>query len=194
DFDLDGHEDAFVSNGHVVHHPPPPAEVKQLPVLLRNMRQPGQAPQEVRFEDVSARAGPYFRGRYLGRGAALGDLDNRGRFDVVCAPTNEPVAILRNRHDTGHHWLGIKAIGKPYRDAVGARVEVQLAGGEKLLRAVKGGGSYLSSNDRRLLFGLGTRDKIERVTIRWPSGQTQTWGALAVDRYWTLTQGEEQAK
>jgi hypothetical protein len=190
DFDLDGHEDLFVSNGHVVHHPPPPAEVKQLPVLLRNARRPGQRPQEVRFENVSAGAGPYFQARHMGRGAALGDLDNRGRIDLVLTPTNEPAAVLRNRHETGHHWLGVRLVGRPYRDAVGARLELQLEDGEKLVRAVKGGGSYLSSGDRRVLFGLGSRDKVARLTVRWPSGKTQSWDGLGVDRYWTLTEGE----
>src|SRR5262249_10630766 len=75
DFDLDGHEDLFISNGHVVHYPPPPAEVKQRPVLLRNGRRPGDQPHAVGFENVSARAGPYFQARHLGRGCALGDLD-----------------------------------------------------------------------------------------------------------------------
>jgi hypothetical protein len=194
DYDLDSHEDLFISNGHVVHHPPPPAEVKQLPVLLRNARRPGQKPYEVRFENVTAKAGPYFQTRHMGRGAALGDLDNRGRIDIVSIPTNEPAVVLRNRHETGHHWLGVQVVGRPYRDAVGARLDLELADGEKLMRVVKGGGSYLSSGDRRVLFGLGSRDKVARLTIRWPSGKTQSWEGLAVDRYWKLTEGEEAAQ
>src|SRR5262249_31257332 len=166
DFDLDGNEDLFISNGHVVHHPPPPAEVKQLPVLMRNTRRPGQKPQEVRCETVSAEAGPYFRTPHLGRGAAFGDLDNRGRIDIVLTPTNEAAAVLRNRHETGHHWLGVQAVGRPYRDAVGTRLELQLPDGQTLVRVIKGGCSYLSSGDRRVLFGLGARDKIDRLTVR----------------------------
>ena len=107
---------------------------------------------------------------------------------------NEPVVVLRNRHETGHHWLGVQVVGRPYRDAVGARLELQLADGEKLVRVIKGGGSYLSSGDRRVLFGLGPRDKVARLTIRWPSGKTQSWEGLAVDRYWKLTEGEEKAQ
>ncbi len=193
DFDLDGHEDLVISNGHVVHYPPPPADVKQIPVLLRNTRRPDQKKHEVRFENVSPKAGPYFQVRHMGRGIALGDLDNRGRTDVVSNPTNAPVAVLRNQYETDHHWLGIQLIGRPYRDAVGARLELQLADGEKLVRAVKGGGSYLSSGDRRTLFGLGPRTKIDRLTVRWPSGKSQSWEGLAADRYWTLTEGEEKA-
>jgi hypothetical protein len=193
DFDLDGNEDLFVSNGHVVHHPPLPAEVRQKPVLLRNLYQPGEKPYTVRFADVSAQAGPFFQDRHLGRGAAFGDLDNDGRTDIVLTPTNEPVALLRNRHEAGSHWLGIQLVGKPYRDAVGALLTLDV-GSRKLLRAVKGGSSYLSSSDRRILFGLGAEKTVERLTVRWPSGKTQTWDHLSVDRYWRLDEGEPQAR
>jgi hypothetical protein len=188
DFDLDGHEDIFISNGHVVHHPPPPVEVKQPPFLLRNNRQPGDKPHEVRFENVSARAGPYFQLPHLGRGAALGDLDNDGRIDIVLNPMNEPAALLRNRHDCGNHWLGVELVGRPYRDAVGARLELKVDG-QTLLRTIKGGGSYLSSSDRRVVFGLGPRDKVGRLTVRWPSGRIQKWEGLSADRYWKLREG-----
>ena len=194
DFDLDGNEDLFVSNGHVVHFPPPPADVKQIPTLLRNTYQPGQKPHEVRFENVTAKGGPYFHKKQMGRGAAFGDLDNRGRIDIVSNPTNETATVLKNRYETKHHWVGIQLIGKPNRDAVGARLELQLADGQKLVRAIKGGGSYLSSSDRRVLFGLGERDKIGRLTVQWPSGKSQTWDGLAVDRYWKLTEGDEKAQ
>ncbi len=191
DFDLDGHEDLFLSNGHVVHHPAPPAEVLQFPLLLRNARRPGDRPHAVRFDNVTARAGAYFQARHAGRGAALGDLDNDGRIDIVLNPVNESAVVLRNRHDAGHHWLGVALVGRAYHDAVGARVELEV-GGETLVRAVKGGGSYLSSSDRRVIFGLGARDAVGTVKVRWPSGKTQTWDGLAVDRYWTLTEGEEK--
>jgi hypothetical protein len=189
DFDLDGNEDLFISNGHVVKYPPIPAEVKQVPILFRNMRQPGNRPYEVYFKDVSARAGPFFRTKQLGRGVAIGDLDNDGRPDVVLNPMNGPVVLLRNCHETGHHWLGIELVGKPYRDAVGARLTLEV-GGRKLLRTVKGGGSYLSSSDRRVLFGLGSNDKVGRLSVRWPSGKVQSWDNLPVDRYCRLVEGQ----
>jgi hypothetical protein len=192
DFDLDGHEDLFLSNGHVLHYPTPPAEMKQRPLLLRNGCQPGTLPHEVAFVDVSDRAGPYFQTGHLGRGAALGDLDNDGRTDLVLNPMNEPVVLLRNRHESGHHWLGVELIGRPYRDAVGARLELEV-GGRKLVRWIKGGGSYLSSGDRRVIFGLGASDQVDRLTVRWPAGRTQSWEGLAVDRYWKIREGEEQA-
>jgi enediyne biosynthesis protein E4 len=193
DFDLDGNEDLFVSNGHVVYYPDLPAEVKQRPVLLRNERKLDDKPHLVRFTDVSAKAGPYFQTGHLGRGAALGDLDNDGCTDLVLIPANEPVVILHNRHETKHHWLGVELIGKTNRDAVGARVELELRG-QKLLRLVKGGGSYLSAGDRRLIFGLGDAADTGRLTVRWPSGKTQTWEPLAIDRYWKLREGEPNAE
>jgi hypothetical protein len=192
DFDLDGHEDLFISNGHVVHYPPPPTQVKQYPVLLRNGRRQGDKPHDVMFENATAQAGPYFQGRHLGRGVVVGDLDNDGRPDIVLNPMNEPVVLLHNRHETGHHWLGIALVGKHYRDTVGARLELEV-GEQRLVRAVKGGGSYLSSGDRRVIFGLGDQDRPGRLTVRWPSGITQTWETLAADRYWTLMEGEAQA-
>jgi enediyne biosynthesis protein E4 len=191
DFDLDGNEDLFISNGHVVKHPPLPAEVRQAPVLFRNLRRPGDKPYDVSFEDVSRRGGPFFRTRQLGRGLAVGDLDNDGRPDVVLNPMNGPAVLLRNALETGHHWLGAELVGRPYRDAVGARLALE-AGGRTLLRTVKGGGSYLSSGDRRVLFGLGADGKVGRLTARWPSGKVQVWDNLPVDRYWRLVEGKAE--
>jgi hypothetical protein len=193
DFDRDGAEDLFITNGHVVRHPPAPAELRQRPVLLRNLRRQGDPPHRVRFEDVSDRAGPFFRAKHTGRGAALGDLNNDGRTDVVVSHVNEPVAVLQNVVDNGHHWLGVELVGKPHRDAVGARLALEV-GGQKLVRAVKGGGSYLSAGDRRVVFGLGPQAEVGRLTVRWPSGKEQVWEGLAVDRYWRLVEGEKGAQ
>lgn len=193
DFDRDGDEDLFITNGHVVYFPPLPGKVKQRPVLLENLRQPSQKPYEVRFADSSARAGPFFQAEHLGRGMALGDLDNDGKLDLVVSHVDEPVALLQNTLDNGHHWLGVELVGKPYRDAVGARLTLDV-GGQKLIRTIKGGGSYLSANDHRVVFGLGRHEKAGRLTVRWPSGKTQTWEGLAVDRYWRLVEGEEPAQ
>jgi hypothetical protein len=193
DFDLDGNEDLFISNGHVVKYPPPPVEVKQVPILFRNMRKPGDKPYEVWFENVSSRAGPFFRTKHLGRGVAIGDLDNDGRPDLVLNPMNGPVVLLRNCYQTGHHWLGTELVGKDHRDVVGARLELEVAG-RKLVRMVKGGGSYLSASDRRVLFGLATDDKVGRLTVRWPSGPVQSWDNLPVDRYWRLVEGQANAE
>ena len=66
-----------------------------------------------------------------------------------------------------------------YSTTQAARLELQLTDGEELVRAVKGRGGYLSAGDRRVLFGLGVHDRVDRLTVRWPSGRTQTWERLA---------------
>ncbi len=193
DFDRDGAEDLFITNGHVVHYPPAPGEIKQRPILMRNLRKPGDKPHQIRFENVSSAAGPFFQGKYTGRGAAFGDLDNDGKTDLVISHLNEPVVLLRNQVENGHHWLGIELVGKGNRDAVGAKLTLE-RGTHKLVRAIKGGGSYLSASERRVLFGLGSQQEPGRLTVRWPSGQVQTWQGLALDRYWQLREGEPEAR
>ncbi len=188
DFDRDGAEDLIIANGHISHDPAPPSEYKQRPVVFRNLAraEPGTI---TRFRDVSAHAGPYFQTKRVGRGVAVGDLNTSGRLDIVISHTNEPVAILRNTSPDNHHWLGVALVGKPGRDATGAVLTLE-AGGRKLVRQVKGGGSYLSSSDRRILFGIDTATDVGTLTVRWPSGKVQTWDKLAVDHYWVLTEGE----
>jgi RNA polymerase sigma factor (sigma-70 family) len=193
DFDLDGAEDIFITNGHVIRFPIAPAELLQRPVLLRNLRQPGDKPWQVRFQDVSEHAGTFFQTKHMGRGAAFGDLNNDGRTDIVISHVNEPAVLLQNNLNNGNHWLGIELVGKPYRDAVGAKLILEV-GGQKLTRMIKGGGSYLSASDRRIVFGLGKSDKVERLTVTWPSGEprTQSWDNLTIDRYHKLEQGEKR--
>ncbi len=188
DVDNDGREDLVIANGHVVRHPTR-ASRRQRPVLLHN--QGGG-----RFAEISTSAADYFQQPHMGRGVAIGDLDNDGYADLAISHTNEPIALLRNvtPAETGspHHWLGIELIGRNHGDVVGARATVQI-GGRRLTRFAKGGGSYLSSSDRRLLFGLGPADTVERVSVTWPSGQEQSWDGLAVDRYWRLQEGTPKA-
>src|SRR5262249_10781725 len=153
----------------VLRHPLPPATLAQPAVLLRNLRRPGQRPSEARFQEVSGQGGGYFRGKHRGRGVAFGDLDNDGRIDVVGSHCNHPAALLRNTAGEANHWLGVRLVGKANRDAVGAVLTLEV-GGRKLLRCVKGGGSYLSANDLRVVFGLGRAAAADRLTVRWPSG------------------------
>ncbi|MBV9121857.1 MAG: CRTAC1 family protein [Planctomycetes bacterium] len=195
DYDHRGAEDIVISNGHVIRHPPPPQTQAQRPILLRNSYQPGGPPAPIHFEDVSSKAGPYFQGLHRGRGVALGDMDNDGKIDLVISHCEEPVVVLRNQVVNDHHWLGIELRGQSYRDAVGARLTLE-AGGKRLVRAVKGGGSYLSASDRRVVFGLGDTAKVDRLTVQWPSGKTQTWegGMLGVDHYLLLMEGEKQPR
>jgi hypothetical protein len=189
DYDRDGAEDLFIVNGHVVHYPPGKAPLKQRAVLLRNLYQPGMEPHKVRFEQVSDQAGPFFQTEHVGRGAAFGDLDNDGRTDVVISCVNEPLIVLQNTLDNGNHWLGVELVGKKYRDAVGARLELDV-GGRTLVRPILGGGSYLSASDRRVVFGLGQQEAVGQLKVYWPSGHIDTWDRLPTDRYWKLQEGD----
>jgi len=173
----------------VIRHPTTGAGLKQSPVLLRNIDQG-------RFQDVSRRGGGYFESQHIGRGLAVGDLDNDGRLDVVISHVNHPVVVLRNVADVKqNHWLGLTLAGKKARDLVGTKVVVE-GGGKRWTRFVTGGGSYLSAHDPRLVIGLGPADRIDRVTIAWSHGRSEEWDGkdLAVDRYWRATEGEKNVR
>jgi hypothetical protein len=184
DLDHDGWEDLFLIAGDVYRHNPDIPRA-QLPALFRN--------HGGKFLDISARGGSYFTSRHVGRGAVLADFDNDGRIDLAMSHVNEPVTILRNETNTmGRHWLGVELKGADQRDVVGARIVLE-AGGRKQTRFAKGGGSCLSSSDRRHVFGLGSADHFDRLRVIWPSGKEQQWTALALDRYWRLIEGQQQA-
>ena len=145
------------------------------------------------FEDVSAQSGPLFATPMSSRGLALGDFNNDGAVDVLISVNNGAPLLLRNNAGKHNHWLGIRLIGKKCnRDAVGAKVSYQ-AGDLKRGRMKVAGGSYLSSHDPRMVLGLGSRDKVDWVEVAWPmpSKRTQRFVNPPVDRYITLTEGED---
>jgi hypothetical protein len=184
-FDLEnrGWEDIFIANGHANFFPRGGGGRFQRPVLLHNEG-------DGRFTDISRRGGPYFRREHNGRGVAFGDLDNDGKIDLVVSHLNEPVVLLRNEAGAGHHWLGVELASAGYRDLVGARVVLEV-GSTRMTRFHQGGGSYLSSGDRRHVFGLGAAVEAGRLTVYWPSGRVQHWDGLPIDRYHKLTEGKQ---
>ncbi len=182
DFDLDCDQDLFASTGHVMYHPRN-SSIRQLPLLFENH-------SGKKFVNVSEAAGPYMQSPHIGRGVALGDFDTDGYLDLVVSHTNEPISLLHNRSKTNGHWFGIRLIGvASHRDAVGARVLLR-AEGRSQSRQVKGGSSYLSSNDPRLYFGLAEADAIEEIRIQWPSGIRQTFNQVKVDQVLTVVEPE----
>ncbi len=164
DADGDGYPDIFCANGHIAVGTGKQTQ-EQLPFLFAN--QLGR-----RFRNVATIAGDYLQKPHLGRGVACADLDQNGTLDLVVTHTNSPAAILRN--DTPiDNWLAVRLIGRrSCRDAIGARVKVH-SGNKTQLMTVKGGGSYLSTSDPTLWFGLGGESLAEKIEIIWPSGQQQ---------------------
>jgi hypothetical protein len=191
DIDGDGWEDIVIANGHVIRHPSR-AKVRQRPVLLHNEGR-SDPKQRVRFTDITAQGGPYFLADHQGRGVAIGDLDNDGRPDLVISHVNDPVTLLRNQARPEHHWLGVVLCHPDHRDLVGTKLTLEV-GDRTLTRFAKGGGSYLSSADRRHLFGLGATPQVGRLRVRWPWGEEQTWEGLQSDRYWRVTAGKKTAE
>lgn len=123
------------------------------------------------------------------RGAAFGDLDNDGDIDVVIIHIDSGPAVLLNESKTGR-WIGLELVGtRSNRSAIGALVAVRV-GGRVLYRQVKGGGSYLSANDPRILVGVGAADQVDEVEIRWPSGTRSKLAGLAPGRYHRIVEPE----
>jgi enediyne biosynthesis protein E4 len=164
DFDNDGWPDMLVVNGHVDDNLKKMGlgDYAQRPKVWSNR---GRG----RFRLV-ADPGPFFAVGHAARGAAFGDLDNDGDIDVVINRMDGVPAVLPNESKAGH-WIRLELEGtRSNRSAIGTAVEVHV-GGRILHRQLKGGGSYASTNDPRLLVGVGGADRVERVEIRWPSGQ-----------------------
>jgi len=126
------------------------------------------------FVDVSADSGSVFHEAWVGRGLAIGDIDNDGRIDAVVATNGGLLHIIHNETETSNHWLTLRLVGhRSNRDGIGSEVNVVTAQGPQWVTATTAS-SYLSSSDKRVHFGLGTEGVAQSVEIRWPSGIVQT--------------------
>ena len=170
DFDSDGWPDCFVANGHVDDNRRllgQPIDYEQPPLLHRNLN--GK-----RFKLSTRDVGPYFSSKHVARGAAFGDIDDDGDIDIVVNHKDAAPSVLRN--DTpleGNAWIRLVLVGtKSNRDGIGALIKVQV-GPKTIWRQRKGGCSLESTNDGRVLVGLGKVAVIDKITIRWPSGTDQ---------------------
>jgi hypothetical protein len=138
--------------------------------------------------DVAARVG--VTDEYDGRAVALADLSNRGALDVIVANQNQPAVLYRAYPDSTNHWIAFKLVGtRSNRSAIGAEVVLE-AGDLTQRRIVDGGSGFASQNDRRVHFGLGPREWVDRVTIHWPSGTRQVVVRPAIDGIVTVTEPE----
>ena len=125
-----------------------------------------------------------------GRAVAMADLSNRGAVDVIVANQNQPALLYRDYPDSTNHWIAFTLVGtRSNRSAIGAEVDVEF-GGSKQRRIVDGGMGFASQNDRRLHFGVGHHDWVDRVVIHWPSGTQQVLRHLAVDQFHSVTEPE----
>jgi hypothetical protein len=157
---------------------------KQTPLLMRNT---GKG-----FVNVSATAGSPFSIPIAARGAAFGDLNNDGQLDLVISVLDGAPVVLRS-NGTKNHWVGVSLVGaKSNRTGIGARVTIIDAAGKRQIFDANTAGSYLSSNDPRVLFGLGAATGIRTIEVRWPSGRVETLADSKMDRY--LVINERDAK
>jgi enediyne biosynthesis protein E4 len=188
DYDNDGWKDILSVNGHVfpqVDHHNWGTSWSQRPLLFHNLNH-GE-----KFELMPAVEGTGLAVVIPGRGAAFGDLFNNGKIDVVINCIDHVPALLQNVNPDKHHWVGLKLVGGPKspRDAIGTVVYLT-AGGVRHREDVLSGGSYESSNDQRLHFGIGDSTAVDKVEIHWPSGSMESVSLPAVDRYFAVEEGK----
>ena len=180
DFDNDGWIDIFQANGHVF----PEVERRRGGEPYKNPRLVYRNLGNRRFEDVSTLAGPGIQERASSRGVAFGDFDNDGDIDVLIMNMNEAPSLLRNENTSGHGWIKVLLQGV----AAGASVVVE-AGGKRQRQAVVSQSSFLSHNDRRLHFGLGTAKGVDSITAHWPSGRLEKFPAVKPNQTVILEEG-----
>jgi hypothetical protein len=186
DYDNDGEMDLILANGFpddLVEQYSHEVTFKE-PLLLFHRQ--GQA-----YKNVSAQSGPIFAQTFAARGLAVGDFNNDGGVDVLISNNDAAPILLRNNMGKANHWLGVRLVGrKCNRDAVGARVTYR-SGDLQRMRMKVGGGSFLSAHDPRMVLGMGKRQQMDWVEVRWPqpSGVVERFHDLPSDRYVTLVEG-----
>ena len=180
DYDNDGFLDIFIANGHVdpnigIIDRGGPAYAQHDQLFHNN--------GDRTFDDVSEQAGlQRFRPR-VGRGSATADYDNDGDLDLFISNNNQRPMLLRNDGGNSNNWLSIKTVGhRSNRDGIGALITVYAAGFVQS-EEVRAGSSYLSQNDLRVHFGLGTLAVAETIEVRWPSGTIQTLQQIDANQF-----------
>lgn len=183
DGDLDGLRDLVVTNGHVSRMADEGIPFEMPPQYFRNV---GGG----RFVELKGtQAGSFFQGKFLGRGMARVDWNGDGREDFVVSHLETPSALVTNETRETGHFLAVSLRGvRSSRDAIGAIVIVRV-GDRRMVQQVTGGDGYHASNERRLVFGLGSATRIDELEVKWPSGDSQSSRGLPADAEWLLIEG-----
>lgn len=184
DVDHDGRKDLLLINGHVY----PEVDAAGLPAKYHQPRLLYWNVGGGKFKDISDESGPGIRESWSSRGAAAGDLDNDGSLEVVISNLGARPSLLKNYGPT-KSWLLVRCIGvKCNRDAIGTRAYVY-SGGRRLSGEVQSGTSFLSQNDPRLHFGLGSETRYDRIDVQWPGGDREMFPGGRANRIVVLNQG-----
>ncbi len=186
DYDNDGDKDLFVANGHLF----PQLDRANLGTSYAQTNQLFENLGDGTFAEVSQASGEGLKIKKVSRGASFGDYDDDGDLDIFVLNINDRPTLLRNDGGNENNWLMVKTIGtESNRDGIGARIEVH--SGELTQSAeIRSGASYLSHNDLRAHFGLGQRETIDLLVVRWPSGLQERFENLSANRLVVLQEGE----
>jgi hypothetical protein len=189
DIDNDGRLDILSANGHVY----PEVDTAHLGSTYRQSRLLYWNAGDGKFRDISRQCGPGCTLPQSGRGLAIGDLWNDGRESAVVNDMSSQPMLLVNEASNKNSWLGVITKGtKSNRDGIGAKVTVA-AGGHRFVQEVRSGSSYLSNSDLRLHFGLGNSAAVERIEVRWPNGNLESFPGGSANRFMTLTEGRGES-
>ncbi len=187
DYDNDGWPDLMTASGHVLDNTAtvyPGTQYRQPVQLFHNERGV--------FREVTAQMGAGARQMIVGRGLAVGDLNNTGHLDAVVTNLDGSPLLLKNGARDTNHWLTLHLIGtRSGRDAMGALVSVDAGGRTRVVQAANAG-SFLSVSDSRVHVGLGTTDRAERMRVHWPDGHEDTYANVAADQFLQITEGASQ--
>jgi hypothetical protein len=182
DYDLDGYPDIFAVNGHIdpdINRTQTDLQFREPSLLFHNNGHGG-------FDDVSRAVGPDIQRPIVGRGAAYADFDHDGDLDILVTSNGGAPMLLRNDGGNRNHWLNVRLVGRQSNGSgLGAVVTVESASG-KQWQTVHSGSSYCSQSDLALTFGLKQDNTISSLTINWPSGKTQRFTNLPINRFLTV--------
>jgi hypothetical protein len=184
DFDNDGYKDLFSANSHVSENAglDPQQHYRQRNAVFLNLK-------NGTFADLSTRAGLTDVAAH--RGCAFGDLNNDGEVDIVVSAIGSPAELLYNTSPASNHWIAIQTIGvRSNRDGIGTRIKLTGKSGLVQYSHVTTAGSYASSSDKRVHFGLGADTVVKEIELRWPSGTVQVLRNVKADQIFKVSESE----